>query len=72
MPVNFCAHLGILVQKNAETRLPLFYKPLFMRSVGLWRSLVARPSGGRKAAGSNPASPTNFARFVIVLRQDRA
>jgi hypothetical protein len=27
--------------------------------VGLWRSLVARPSGGRKVAGSSPASPTN-------------
>ena len=26
--------------------------------VGLWRSLVARPSGGRKVAGSSPASPT--------------
>ena len=25
---------------------------------GLWRSLVARPSGGRKVAGSSPASPT--------------
>src|SRR5690606_28498142 len=25
---------------------------------GLWRSLVAHPSGGREAAGSNPASPT--------------
>ena len=31
-------------------------------SVGLWRSLVARPSGGRKVAGSSPASPTNFKR----------
>ena len=28
------------------------------RQVGLWRSLVARPSGGRKVAGSSPASPT--------------
>lgn len=28
--------------------------------VGLWRSLVARPSGGRKVAGSSPASPTIF------------
>ena len=28
--------------------------------VGLWRSLVARPSGGRKVAGSSPASPTNL------------
>ena len=27
-------------------------------NVGLWRSLVARPSGGRKVAGSSPASPT--------------
>ncbi len=30
------------------------------RTVGLWRSLVARPSGGRKVAGSSPASPTNI------------
>ncbi len=29
-------------------------------SFGLWRSLVARPSGGRKVVGSNPASPTIF------------
>ena len=28
--------------------------------VGLWRSLVARPSGGRKVAGSSPASPTKY------------
>ncbi len=27
---------------------------------GAWRSLVARPSGGRKVAGSSPAVPTNF------------
>ena len=26
--------------------------------VGLWSSLEARPSGGRKVAGSSPASPT--------------
>ncbi len=33
----------------------------YVRSpVGLWRSLVARPSGGRKVAGSSPASPTKF------------
>ena len=34
--------------------------------VGLWRSLVARPSGGRKVAGSSPASPTKqqHARFL--------
>ncbi len=31
-----------------------------LRQVGLWRSLVARPSGGRKVAGSSPASPTNL------------
>ena len=34
--------------------------------VGLWRSLVARPSGGRKVAGSSPASPT---RMALVNRQ---
>ena len=34
--------------------------------VGLWRSLVARPSGGRKVAGSSPASPT---RMALVDRQ---
>ena len=35
---------------------------------GLWRSLVARPSGGRKVAGSSPASPTNIstARTLMV------
>ncbi len=38
-------------------------------SVGLWRSLVARPSGGRKVAGSSPASPTinKTARITSVL-----
>ena len=25
---------------------------------GVWRSLVARPPGGRKVVGSNPATPT--------------
>ncbi len=35
---------------------------------GLWRSLVARPSGGRKVAGSSPASPTilKIARTYVV------
>lgn len=35
---------------------------------GLWRSLVARPSGGRKVAGSSPASPTIYksARTPVV------
>ncbi len=37
-------------------RLQIQYVEAF---VGLWRSLVARPSGGRKVAGSSPASPTN-------------
>ena len=36
---------------------------------GLWRSLVARPSGGRKVAGSSPASPT---RMAVVDRQSTA
>ena len=36
---------------------------------GLWRSLVARPSGGRKVAGSSPASPTNN---IARVRKDRA
>lgn len=27
---------------------------------GLWRSLVARCTGGAKVAGSNPVSPTIF------------
>ena len=35
-------------------------------SVGLWRSLVARPSGGRKVAGSSPASPTNITAAAAV------
>tara|TARA_A100000164_G_scaffold156525_1_gene138883 strand:+ start:85 stop:204 length:120 start_codon:yes stop_codon:yes gene_type:complete len=26
---------------------------------GAWRSLVARPAGGREVVGSNPAAPTN-------------
>ena len=30
-------------------------------SIGLWRSLVARPAGGRKVAGSSPVSPTHEA-----------
>ncbi len=34
---------------------------------GLWRSLVARPSGGRKVAGSSPASPTNIIAARIFL-----
>tara|TARA_Y100001936_G_scaffold129144_1_gene126273 strand:+ start:83 stop:292 length:210 start_codon:yes stop_codon:yes gene_type:complete len=25
---------------------------------GAWRSLVARPAGGREVVGSNPAAPT--------------
>src|SRR4051794_9334608 len=28
---------------------------------GLWRSLVARLTGGQKVAGSSPVSPTHFA-----------
>ena len=35
---------------------------------GLWRSLVARPSGGRKVAGSSPASPT----IQTALGRDRS
>ena len=27
---------------------------------GAWRSLVARPAGGREVVGSNPAAPTKF------------
>lgn len=35
---------------------------------GLWRSLVAHPSGGREAAGSNPASPTRTGRYLLNAR----
>ncbi len=45
--------MGFSACSRVETR----YETAF---VGLWRSLVARPSGGRKVAGSSPASPTNF------------
>ncbi len=44
----------------AEIRLLSVSEPLWMHGVGLWRSLVARPSGGRKVVGSNPASPTRI------------
>ena len=40
----------------------LVYRFLF----GLWRSLVARPSGGRKVAGSSPASPTKNNRPCLM------
>ena len=42
------------------SRLPRAAKALCRGKFGLWRSLVARPSGGRKVAGSSPASPTIF------------
>ena len=41
---------------------------LIVARVGLWRSLVARPSGGRKVAGSSPASPTKLERFESADR----
>ena len=42
--------------RRFEPDYPLHF---FERTVfGVWRSLVARPSGGRKVAGSNPATPT--------------
>ncbi len=34
---------------------------------GLWRSLVARCTGGAKVAGSNPVSPTIFQSKPIVV-----
>ena len=49
--------------KNSQVPIPPCLKPEIaydIEQVGLWRSLVARPSGGRKAAGSSPASPTNY------------
>lgn len=33
-------------------------RPASLAPNGLWRSLVARLSGGQEVAGSNPASPT--------------
>ena len=32
----------------------IFHKRIY----GAWRSLVARPAGGREVVGSNPAAPT--------------
>jgi hypothetical protein len=31
---------------------------------GAWRSLVARPAGGREVVGSNPAAPTKYKLFI--------
>jgi hypothetical protein len=52
--------LGFIDLFITEIRLLSVSKPLWMHGVGLWRSLVARPSGGRKVVGSNPASPTRI------------
>ena len=35
---------------------------------GLWRSLVARLSGGQKVAGSNPVSPTSQTNSAAGVR----
>mgnify|MGYP006877029458 FL=1 len=34
---------------------------------GLWRSLVARLTGGQEVVGSNPASPTTFPRVRVRI-----
>ena len=44
---------------------------------GAWRSLVARPAGGREVVGSNPAAPTinfledkiekNFINYYVIF-----
>ncbi len=36
----------------------------FKTSIGMWRSLVAYTSGGRRVAGSNPVIPTNKKRHL--------
>ena len=64
-PPNACAPCTTAWQRvdipSAMTTFPTcpsLQKWYDTRHVGLWRSLVARPSGGRKVAGSSPASPT--------------
>ncbi len=54
------ARSPLVSRKSGISPLLRVRKPVCTPNVGLWRSLVARPSGGRKVAGSSPASPTNF------------
>ena len=53
------------MQTSLLNRLRPAQKLVLPLNVGLWRSLVARPSGGRKVAGSSPASPT---KYMLPLR----
>ncbi len=50
---------------------PCLQKHYLGARVGLWRSLVARPSGGRKVAGSSPASPTKINRPIAQQQSGR-
>ena len=54
------------MQTSLVNRLRPAQKLVLPLNVGLWRSLVARPSGGRKVAGSSPASPTKQTRPLPV------
>ncbi len=38
----------------------LLFTAIKSTKIGVWRSLVARSAGGRKVAGSSPATPTTF------------
>jgi hypothetical protein len=42
-----------------------------LRLLGMWRSLVARLSGGQEVAGSSPAIPTLFDDTRLTLRGSR-
>lgn len=39
-------------------------KDAIVKPFGVWRSLVARLTGGQKVVGAEPATPTNPGRFV--------
>jgi hypothetical protein len=55
----------------ANGRFRCFFRRPSMN--GLWRSLVARYTGGVEAVGSNPASPTiseNFKSQVSTFKKD--
>ncbi len=55
------------IATRIDGTLPPFQCSLVVLSInhtGVWRSLVARLTGGQKVAGSNPVTPT-FKSFVV-------
>lgn len=67
--------LATLLLKTGFLSLSMFARPQLKcynaRSVGAWRSLVARFNGVEEVVGSNPAAPTSMEKetpFVIKRR----